>query len=199
MTQTATLEPALEIKEQLAELAEKHRGLLVHTALQFCKASDDAEDAVQNAIVYCLENLHKYDPAKGTLKSWVVQAVEWRALNTNRTYSSVGYIEDMRIRDRDSDEEGELPVEISTDPGQKCEVQLAVRKALSQLGDVERDIAEAVLMGGLTMQEYADEEGIGRGHTRSTSKSKRDIAVSRSRWIPTGICSLVRTRSGSTN
>ena len=151
-----------EFMEILAQVGSK----LVNRARRKCTSKDEAEDVVQTAVLWCLNNL---DKARGPVKSWLYWAVDTRISNLNQYYKrrgqSVVYLEDFREEYTDSDgEDHEITNEcfeaLAHNPTMVLEKQISVRQALDKLTTEERHLAEAVLVEGVTVEDYAEERGL---------------------------------------
>ncbi len=151
--------------------------------------SHDPEGAVQDAIVHALEKRYdtKYD-SKGKLSpvAYARLLVYWQVRSAQRKDSQHGHVVvngydttevytgdqlpndalDYVSSDAAESEEG-------TDP-EREEIVIDVRKAVASLPEEERWVAEAILLDGLTIDEYADLMGYSRSRVHRTLTKTRD-------------------------
>ena len=110
-----------------------------------------AEDAVQEAFVSVWNHAASFDPARGSLRGWLLAAVRNR---------SIDYLRGRTGRER---HERELDPEVvssatSSDPWREVALSLersAVRDALASLPGEQRQVVELAYFGGYTQAEIA--------------------------------------------
>lgn len=133
-------DPATEVKTRIAALLPRLRRF----ARTLCRAREDADDLVQMAVEKALLRTDQWTP--GTrLDSWM-----FRIMQTT-------WIDEVRARERRGltfvpEEEGEHVGVATTDAQLRA---MAVRKAVSRLGDDHRAVVGLVLVEGLSYQEAA--------------------------------------------
>ncbi len=152
-------------EHKFLEVLAKIKPKLINRARRKCSVPEEAEDIVQNAVVTCLRNLNNYDSSKASVRSWIYTALDSDIKDCNKSYykrrETIISLEDLRGSDveeddpdsRETDDEGH-------DPTTQYEVKISVQQALAKLPKEQRDIAEAVLMQGMTIKKYAKNEGI---------------------------------------
>jgi len=127
-----------------------HRPVLVSRAVQITGDRDTAEDVVQTTSVYLLANIHRYDPKRSALLTWVLGAVARRAFNAARA----------RYRFVPANEAPDLIT-----PGADIVYEQAQRHTLlATMTELLRDdpaflLAEKI-MAGHTVKEVAEAEGV---------------------------------------
>ncbi len=164
-------------ESEYLEAVESFRPQLIEAAEQHCWAPCDAEDAVQDAILYCLGKLHAYDRNKASLKTWVTNIVIYRALNTNPYHGSQRKLAEP-YRGFSEEEEAELiknrdgaldipkraqtkprpPQEEGYDP--QLDRKISVQQAVAKLPERERSTVQAIFFDGYTEEEYAKQQGV---------------------------------------
>lgn len=160
--------PAVITQEEYLTAVEQMRPDLIKAAAPNCYAPDDAEDAVQEGILYCLRKLEQYDSKRASLKTWVTTAVIDRALNTNYHHSRQqvlvkpppGFPEDTEHTEntRRAQMKPKPPEESGYDPNP--DLRISVQQALAKLPDKERRAAVAIYMEGYSIDEYAELIGV---------------------------------------
>ena len=91
----------------------------------------------------------------------------------------------MHGSDRDSEDglAGDKAEELGHDPSYEYGLKLSVRKAVASLLPVQRDAAEAVLLNGLTVKEYADGIGISyKTAEHRVERAKKSLRILLSEW-----------------
>lgn len=154
--------------EEYLTAVEHMRPDLIRAAAPNCYAPDDAEDAVQEGIMYRLRKLEQYDATRASLKTWVTIAVIDRALNTNYHHSKQrvlvkphpGFPEDTEHTEntRRAQMKPKPPEELGYDPNP--DLRISVQQALAKLPDKERRAAVAIYMEGYSIDEYAEQIGV---------------------------------------
>ncbi|MGC4098604.1 MAG: sigma-70 family RNA polymerase sigma factor [Nitrospira sp.] len=179
-------EDLVAVKEKLVQAFEKSGPKLVNRARRKCLSQEEAEDIVQDAVVWCLAHLGEYNPKRSSVKNWLYGRVDHEISLANRAIVRRGQtivcsLEAFKSRE---DEEGyTIGFEPGYDPTYEYEVKLSVQQALAKLLPSEWEAAEAVLMDGLTIQEYADDEGltfkVARGRV---DRAKEKLKIFLSEW-----------------
>lgn len=162
--------------------AESLRYTLVAYARQFCVVNDDAQDAVQIAIMLGYEKLHLYNSAKGSLKQWLHRLVEREAKTFSRTKyrerADVHQSEEHGFSGVDTGEEGR-PLEPRGDvrrakkravefdeeanePGYTVHYELRhdLAVALDSLEETQRNVFLDRHLLEMTVQEVAEKRGM---------------------------------------
>lgn len=65
-------------------LYERHASSLYRLAYSVLLVEQDAEDVLQEAMVYAFRNLHRYDPARGAFRTWLYTITISRCRNARR-------------------------------------------------------------------------------------------------------------------
>jgi len=65
-------------------LYERHAPSLYRLAYSVLLVEQDAEDVLQEAMVYAFRNLHRYDPARGAFRTWLYTITLSRCRNARR-------------------------------------------------------------------------------------------------------------------
>ncbi len=146
---------------------EALRPQLVEAAEANCATPDDAEDAVQDGVMYCLDRLADYDPEKAALRTWVTNIVIRRALNNNRVhYRNADLTKEPRgFPDEEDDgkaRRAQAKPKPDKEPGYdpNPDLRISVRQALDQLDPADRELAAVVFMEEYTEEECADLLGV---------------------------------------
>jgi len=136
--------------EALEELYDRYRTMAYSIALRITADASAAEDVVQDAFLGAWRNAGRYERGRGSVKTWLLSIVHHRAVDAVRRRRPT-----IELPDRE-----DVPPPGLTLPDLWPEVaagldRAAVRSALVQLSDVQREAIELAYFGGLTQQEIA--------------------------------------------
>jgi RNA polymerase sigma-70 factor (ECF subfamily) len=155
----------------LAEIYDRYVGLVFGMARRVLGDEAKAEDVTQEVFVYVWEQPHRFDPSRGTLRSWLGVLAHHRSVD--------------RVRSEVRRTKGEArlePAEVVAGAHGEVDDELAgawlagrVREALDQLPAEQRDAVVLAYFGGRTYRQVADELNIPEG----TAKSRLRLALSK--------------------
>jgi RNA polymerase sigma-70 factor (ECF subfamily) len=160
----------------VAELYDRHAGVLLALALRIVRNRPEAEDVVHDAFVLVGERAGQYVAARGAVGAWLVTLVRNLSIDRTRRRERRGAIaRDVLTHDSEA-RGGSVP----TDP--EAEVTGAadrdrVRRALATLPEAQRTTLEIAFYGGLTYAEIAAREGVSVGTVKS--RAARALAALR--------------------
>jgi RNA polymerase sigma-70 factor, ECF subfamily len=158
---------------------DRHGDVAFSLAYRMCGRRAMAEDIVQEAFVSLWRTGAQYEPARGSVRSWVLGVVHNRAIDMFRR-ESVRAGRDVR----DDAALRRLPAAESTELGaQRREDARELRTALVRLPDEQRRVIELAYFGGFTHTEIADmlETPVGtvKGRMRLGLHKMRDRLVAK--------------------
>ena len=131
-------------------LFERHGGAAFSLAYRMCGRRTLAEDIVQEAFL-SLWRGRGFDPARGSVRSWVLAAVRHRALDSfrhNAAKTGRDVHDDVATESLIADEDTGADVQREEDAQQ-------VRGALVELPSEQRQVIELAYFGGFTHSEIA--------------------------------------------
>src|SRR6185295_8001145 len=131
-------------------LIEAHGPTMTRVALALCRRVEDAEAIVQDALIQAHRSLTSFDPARGTLRSWLVGLTANRARQVRRGLSRYGSLLERMGR--------EPPV--PADPSTTREDLAFARRRLALLPRREREAFVLVDLEELSSMEAARVMGI---------------------------------------
>jgi RNA polymerase sigma-70 factor (ECF subfamily) len=155
----------------LSEAYERHVGLVFGLARRVLGDEAMAEEITQEVFVFLWEHPAKFDPARGSMRSWLGMLAHRRSVDRVRT-------EERRARNEARLEpvveaaaaQAEVDDELSRTWLAGC-----VQKALDQLPAEQRDAVVLAFFGGRTYREVATELAIPEG----TAKSRLRLALAK--------------------
>jgi len=180
LTDSATLDDEALLVQQirsgdrnaLGEVYDRHAPVALAVALRIVADRGQAEDLVHDAFVTAWQKIDRFDPARGSLRSWIVAIVRNRAidrLRANRPSMEIGEADDRSL--------------LQTGPNPTWDDALArlggaqLRAAVAELPTEQRDAVELAYFGGHTYREIATLTGVPLG----TATSRLRLALARLR------------------
>jgi RNA polymerase sigma-70 factor, ECF subfamily len=156
----------------LAEAYDRHASVALAVALRVVADREGAEDLVHDAFVAVWQKIDRFDPARGSLRSWIVTIVRNRAidrLRANRPSIEIGEADERSL--------------LQTGPNPTWDGALArlsgaqLRAAVGELPAEQRQAIELAYFGGHTYREIATLTGVPLG----TATSRLRLALARLR------------------
>ena len=139
-------------QEALAELYDRYSGLAYGIAMRVLGDPGRAEDAVQEAFLNVWNRAAAFDPARGSLRAWLLTAVRNR---------SIDYLRGRGAHERQEQDLQPVTATVGgpTDPWHEVSLKLerdAVREALASLPPEQRQAVELAYFGGYSQHEIAN-------------------------------------------
>lgn len=149
----------------LAEAYRRHAGAVFGLAKRLLNDHARAEEIVQEVFVRLWNEPNRYDPERGTLRSFLLAHTHGRSVDMIRAESSRRNREEKEARQQ-ADAGYDLAHEV-------WDMALAghVREALGALQPGEREAIELAYFGGLTYREAAERLGEPEGTVKSRIRS----------------------------
>ena len=163
-----------------AVIYDRHGGVAYSLAYRMCGRSQAAEDVVQEAFLSAWRRASSYDPARGSLRTWLLGIVHHRAVDALRKTGG-----DARRRIDIPVEELDFDANISVD-GEVMERDRAqfVRGAMADLPAEQCKVIELAYFGGFTHTEIADMLGVPIGTVKG--RMRLGLAKLRTQFEPLG-------------
>ncbi len=138
-------------QDALAELYDRYSSLAYGIALRVLGDPGRAEDAVQEAFLNVWNRAAAFDPARGSLRSWLLTAVRNR---------SIDYLRGRGAHERQEQELQPVAATVAlSDPWHEVSLKLerdAVREAMTSLPPEQRQALELAYFGGYSQHEIAN-------------------------------------------
>jgi RNA polymerase sigma-70 factor (ECF subfamily) len=137
-------------RDALGELYDRYASVALATALRVVANREQAEDLVHDGFVAVWQKIDRFDPMRGSLRSWLLTVVRNRAIDRLRSARSSMAIE---VADEQS--------LLRTSPNPTWEAAIArrsaaeLRSALDGLPTEQRQEIELAYFGGNTYREIA--------------------------------------------
>lgn len=164
-------------QDALAEAYRRHAGAVFALARRLLASREEAEEVVQEVFLRVWNQPDRFDPARGSLRSYLLAMTHGRAIDRIRSDASRRAREERdarRTATRDYDLEHEVADLINAEQ---------VRAALAVLSEREREVLQLAYFGGHTYSEVATmlqaPAGTVKGRMRSAlAKLRRELVAS---------------------
>ncbi len=161
-------------RDALGEVYDRHASAAMAVALRIVADREGAEDLVHDAFVAIWQKIDRFDPARGSLRSWIVTIVRNRAID--RLRGTRPTIEIGEADERSLLRSGPNPTWESA-MARLGTIQL--RAALEELPAEQRQAIELAYFGGRTYREIATMTGVPLG----TANGRLRLALARLREL----------------
>ncbi|MCU1345321.1 MAG: polymerase, sigma-24 subunit, subfamily [Acidimicrobiia bacterium] len=152
-------------QEALAEAYRRHAGAVFALAKRFLMAGAVAEEVVQEIFLRLWNTPGRYDPARGTLRSFLLAQTHGRAVDVLRSDTA------RRNReDRDARQTAQSGYDLEHEVWDMSTAD-RVRDAMATLPEGERKAIELAYFGGRTYREVAVALGEPEGTVKSRIRS----------------------------
>jgi RNA polymerase sigma-70 factor (ECF subfamily) len=173
--------------DALAVIVDRYQRLVLSVALRIVKDQAEAEDVVQTVFVDFLKDIERFDPARGTLKVWLLQYAYSRSINRRRYLEHRHFYSRLDVEQIDSMHPVTGPVGIGG--LSSSETARLVRQAIGALNEGQQRAIELVYFEGLTLVEAAQKTGetvpaIRHQYYRGLMKLREFISSSRAESAP---------------
>ncbi|MCP1387888.1 sigma-70 family RNA polymerase sigma factor [Corynebacterium sp. TA-R-1] len=140
------------------ELAPNVLGLATH----ILRDSAQAEEVTQEVFVELWQNAAKFDPARGSAKSWVLRLAKLRAIDRLRSWRSA------QARDQEDflQQQTTWVAPAEDEAAQRLESE-ALQELIDSIGEPHRSALMLAYFGELTHKEIADVTGVALGTAKT--------------------------------
>jgi RNA polymerase sigma-70 factor (ECF subfamily) len=158
------------------QLYDRHAPLLYATLLRILSNPEDAKEVLQEAFVKAWNDATRYDPSRGSEVAWLISIARSRGIDRIRS---------RRVRgDREKDAARDNSIRAAAVEGLAAdsaivasEEQRAVRAALAEIPDAQRQALEMAYFDGLSQSEIAEKLGMPLG----TIKTRMQLGMRKMR------------------
>jgi RNA polymerase sigma-70 factor (ECF subfamily) len=178
-------------QEAFGVIFERYHRLVHATALRVLRDAGEAEDLRQSVFLEAFQKLAQFDPARGTLKMWLLQFAYSRSIN-RRNYLMVRRLHPSGALNDVIDETALWAA--GRTPDQDAP-QLS-RELLRTLPDAQRETIEMVFSEGLTFAEIAERRqetysAVRHHYYRGLTRLRALISAEPGASAPTGVLNEV--------
>jgi RNA polymerase sigma-70 factor (ECF subfamily) len=144
------------VDDALAVLFQRYHRFVFGIVLKIVRDRGEAEDVMQTVFLEIFRSVAQFDPAKGSLKVWLLQYAYHRAINRKQHLSRRSFYSQQSIE--------ELEPFLSakhTTFGQfaPAELHRLMQQGLATLDQPQKRVVELASYEGLSMKEIADKTG----------------------------------------
>jgi RNA polymerase sigma-70 factor (ECF subfamily) len=146
-------------RQALAGLYDRYAPVLMALGLRMLGASGEAEDLVHDVFLEAWQRAGDYDPARGSVRTWLLVRLRSRALDRlrARSRSKASPVDPLeQLQERPAEEAPELTPD-----------RAAVRQAVQALSNEQRVVLELGYFHGLSASEIAHHIGVPIGTVKS--------------------------------
>lgn len=151
-------------QEALAELYRRHGGSLFHIAHRVLAVRGLAEEVVQEIFTRLWQSPERFDPARGSLRSFLLAQAHGRAIDIVRSETS------RRRRERNEVEAVKVAY-VLEDEAVASAIGQQVRRVVETLAEPEREAISLAYFGGHSYVEVASLLGVPAGTVKSRIRS----------------------------
>lgn len=143
--------------DAFAVIVDRYQRLVLSVALRIVKDEGEAEDVVQTVFLDTFNKLEQFDPARGTLKVWLLQYAYSRSINRRRYLEQRQFYSKLQLNDVDPS-----LFAAGTSRWNGCsapDVARLVGQALGSLKPEQQTAIRLIYFEGLTLEEAAGKAG----------------------------------------
>ena len=145
----------------LSIIFDRYYRLVLSVAMKILRDVGEAEDLMQTVFLEIFRSAAQFDPARGTLKVWILQYAYHRAMSRRQHLNVRNFYKNCDI----SELHGELlPVDASHFNDQ--EIRQLVTQALASLNETQSTVLKLAYFEGLSLKEIADRTNDSLGNVR---------------------------------
>jgi RNA polymerase sigma-70 factor (ECF subfamily) len=136
-------------------LFDRYNRLVLTVALRIVHDATEAQEVTQDVFFEFYRTARRFDPARGTLKVWLLQFAYHRSINRRnylllRQFYNRPDLEEAMAWEATAKTTPRVPAQ---------ELKLVVQEALTTLPETQKSVIEKVIFEGLTLREVAERSG----------------------------------------
>jgi RNA polymerase sigma-70 factor, ECF subfamily len=141
--------------DAFAVLFDRYNRLVLNVALRILHDAAEAQEVTQNIFFEFYRSARRFDPARGTLKVWLLQFAYHRSINRRN------YLLLRQFYNRPDLQEAALweASQHATPRMSVQELKRLVEQALGTLNEPQRRTIQKVIFDGLTLREISEQSG----------------------------------------
>jgi RNA polymerase sigma-70 factor, ECF subfamily len=143
--------------DALAIIVDRYQRLVWSVAQKIVRDEGEAEDVVQIVFLEFFQKMELFNPARGTLKVWLLQLAYTRSINRRYHLQRRQFYSQVEVDEQEIT--GVSPAAISSPRMSTGEMGRLVREVLETLNPKQRAAIELIAFEGLTFEELAARTG----------------------------------------
>jgi RNA polymerase sigma-70 factor (ECF subfamily) len=151
-------------REAFAALYDRWAPVLFSFSVRVLRDAGDAEEVVQDVFVQVWKDAHRFDAARGSIKTWLFTITRSRALDRWRSRRTA----EQRLASAEELPELEAP---DGDPAAQSQLSRLVARQMGRLSAKERTVLTLAYFEGLTQEEIAERIGEPLGTVKGRARS----------------------------
>ncbi len=141
-------------QEALSPLFDRYHRLVLSIAAKIVRDRTEAEDLMQEVFFEVYRFVGRFDPDRGSAKSWIIQFAYYKSLKRRRYLALRGAFEDSQIRAFDPGEASNVPSPQNEEFSNE-EILAVVQQGLGELTPKQREVVQLACFEGLLFREIA--------------------------------------------
>lgn len=150
-------------RDAMGVIFDRYYRLVMRITLNIVRDTSEAQDVCQIVFTDFYRQARLFDPARGNLKTWLVQYAYGRSINSRRRLKSRGFYEQTEI---EAVNPALLAIGTKLFDLESAETQRLIEQVLATVSDRQRGIIERVCIHGMTMREVAEATGESIGNVQ---------------------------------
>jgi RNA polymerase sigma-70 factor, ECF subfamily len=134
-------------------LFDRYHRLVLVTALKIVRDVGEAQEVTQNVFLEFYRRARRFDPARGTLKVWLLQFAYHRSINRRNYLLLRQFYNRPDLEEASAWEASKESIPRVPAP----EVKRLIEEVLGTLSEIQRRVIEKAIFEGLTMREIAEQ------------------------------------------
>jgi RNA polymerase sigma-70 factor, ECF subfamily len=159
---------ALGDEAAFARIYDRYGPILLGLLLRILRSRAEAEDVLQEVFLQVWQRAHSFDPSRGRAFTWLVTLARSRAIDRLR---SVDSRERAALRSAEDAPPDSAPAEWAEGAAIRTERAEAVRAALSELPEEQRQVLLLAYLEGMSQSEIAAAKGQPLGTVKTRTRS----------------------------
>lgn len=153
-------------RDALGELYGRHASTVTALARKFRLGDAAVDDVVHEVFMWVWERASEFDPARGSLVSWLAVRLRSRCIDDIRKQSRRA---ELLAENADS-----LRPRTPTPPGTEAVERNRLRQAVAELEDDLREVTQLAYFDGVSTREIAEQLEIAQGTVKSRMRRARE-------------------------
>lgn len=146
--------------ESLSHLFDRYHRLVLAVTSKVIHNRAEAEDLMQEVFFDVYRFADRFDPAKGTVRGWIIQFAFHKGLNRRKYLALRGEFENQQI------EQFDLPGVCAQNGHASSEIMAVVQQGLATLPPHQREAVQLVCFDGFLLREIAERKKESLGNVR---------------------------------
>jgi RNA polymerase sigma-70 factor (ECF subfamily) len=150
-------------QEALSPLFDRYHRLVLSIAARIVRDRTEAEDLMQEVFFEVYRFVERFDPDKGTAKSWIMQFAYYKSLKRRRYLALRGAFEKEQIDAFEPSESSHVPDGGVEEYSSNQEMLAVIQQGMAELTPNQQEVVQLVCFEGLLLSEIAErtEESLG--------------------------------------